>query len=78
MTSQAERRAQVRLWLAKGLLPTPGDTWAGPGTGQACAVCAVVIGAADIEYEIACDTGRLYAHQSCFALWSEEAVRRPD
>jgi hypothetical protein len=68
-------RSHVRLWLAKGLLPVPpGDTWAGPGTGKLCAVCALVIAAADIEHEIGHGAGRLYAHQPCYTLWREEAA----
>jgi hypothetical protein len=67
-------RLHVRLWLAKGLLPAPGDTWAGPGTGKLCAVCALVIGAADTEYQIGYGAGRLYAHEPCYAVWLEESA----
>jgi hypothetical protein len=70
----AALRAQVRLWLERGLLPTPGDTWAGPGTGKSCAVCAVAIGGADIEYEVGDGAGRLYAHEACYTLWLQEAT----
>jgi hypothetical protein len=67
-------RSHVRLWLAKGLLPAPGDTWAGPGTGKLCAVCALVISAADIEYQIGYGSGRLYAHEPCYGVWLEESA----
>ena len=68
-------RALIRLWLAQGLLPTPGDTWAGPGTGELCVVCGEIITPSHIEYEIGHRAGRLYAHQPCFALWAEEAAQ---
>lgn len=67
-------RPHVRLWLAKGLLPAPGDSWAGPGTGKLCSVCARVISPTDIEYAIGHGAGRLYAHQPCHAIWAEEAA----
>ena len=67
-------RSHVRLWLAQGLLPSPiAETWAGPGSGKLCAVCALVIGGTEIEYEVGNGAGLLYAHQSCYALWYEEA-----
>lgn len=67
-------RSNVRLWLARGLLPSPAtETWAGPGSGKLCAVCALVIGGTEIEYEVGNGAGLLYAHQSCYALWYEAA-----
>ncbi len=70
-------RNHVRLWLAKGLLPAPGDqAWAGPGTGKLCVVCALVVGAVDTECEVGYGAGRLYAHLSCYTLWQEEAALR--
>lgn len=67
-------RSNVRLWLAQGLLPSPAtETWAGPGSGKLCAVCALVIGGTEIEYEVGNGAGLLYAHQSCYALWYDEA-----
>jgi hypothetical protein len=73
-TDLLTRRRHVRLWLAQGLLPSPmGATWAGPGSGQLCAVCARVIAETETEYEVGNGAGRLYAHQPCYAIWYEEA-----
>jgi hypothetical protein len=67
-------RQQVRRWLSEGLLPMPtSDTWAGPGTGKLCVVCAAVIERSAIEYEVGHRTGRLFAHAACYTLWKKEA-----
>lgn len=64
----------MRWWLAQGLLPSHiAETWAGPGSGKLCAVCARVITGNETEYEVGNGAGRLYTHQPCYALWYEEA-----
>ena len=67
-------RALVRDMLDRGTLPHEKCviTWFGPGTGQRCVVCGVVIVPADIECECEHPRGGLLRfHQECFAAWDE-------
>jgi hypothetical protein len=76
--ADADLRAQVRRALRDGVLPQPvNQVWAGAGSGNLCSVCALVIGATEIEYEMLHARGggeRVSVHLSYFLLWQEEAA----
>jgi hypothetical protein len=72
-------RARIRQLLAEGRLPRRGQdrTWAGPGTGGACAACGAPIGVAETEYELeyqetAPDSGVYRFHRLCLVAWELE------
>ena len=72
-----ELRERVRAALARRQLPPVGATaWAGPGTGQVCGVCALVIRPSEVEYEVVNGDGRLYAHLVCYTIWCDESLAR--
>ena len=76
--SQTYLRDRIRAWLAQGLLPAIDATaWAGPGTGQPCAVCRGVVEIGETEYEISCAGGHLFAHRDCYTIWHEESRSLP-
>ena len=67
-------RAAVREKLDRGDLPFEKCfiTWFGPGSGQSCIVCNLVIARADIECECEHPRGGLMRfHQACFAVWDD-------
>jgi len=52
--SRPDLRERVRAWLAQGRLPAIDATaWAGPGTGERCAVCRGVVETGQTEYATA-------------------------
>ena len=71
-------RSVVRAKIDAGTLPTatPERVWVGPGMGEPCSACDLVVAAADIEYEIDLPGGRaLRFHQKCLAIWHAERVK---
>lgn len=52
-------------------------TWGGPGSGSACALCAVLVPPDQLEVEVEFDrTGaRYHAHVGCFMAWEGERRR---
>jgi len=62
--------------LRSGALPLPPEPpekyFAGKGTGQCCDVCAQVIAAEELEYELDGSDGRtLRFHEKCLDMWRQ-------
>ncbi len=73
--SRPDLRERVRAWLAQGRLPAIDATaWAGPGTGERCAVCRGVV---ETGQEISRDGAPLFAHRDCYAIWRDESRPLP-
>jgi hypothetical protein len=71
-------RSVVRWKIDAGTLltATPEKVWVGPGVGEPCSACDLVVAATDIEYEIDLPGGRaLRFHQKCLAVWHAERVK---
>ena len=67
----ARLRLRVPTRLREGALFPVGDmVGAGHGSGEACTVCAQLIGSGEVEYRV----GPARAHRSCFNLWYEMSV----
>jgi hypothetical protein len=51
----------------------PERLWAGPGTGDTCAVCTERIAAEETEFEVDLSSGpTLRLHRRCYTLWLDE------
>ncbi len=77
---------RARELIAAGELPrrAPDNIFAGYGADQTCALCAALINAREIEYELefvsadATPAKRLYwLHLACHAIWDYERARTP-
>jgi hypothetical protein len=69
-------RARIRLLNETGVIPcdeTPDRLWAGPGTGDTCAVCTEHISPTETEFEVDLSSGvTLRLHRRCYMLWLDE------
>lgn len=69
-------RARIRQLNETGQIPcdeAPERLWAGPGTGDTCAVCTERIAPAETEFEVDLPSGLiLRLHRRCYALWLDE------
>jgi hypothetical protein len=69
-------RARIRHLSETGEIPcdeTPERLWAGPGTGDTCAVCTEDISPTETEFEVDLASGKvLRVHRRCYSLWLEE------
>ena len=74
--NDAALRARIRRLNETGEIPCdelPERLWAGPGTGDTCAVCTEHIGPAETEFEVDLSSGLiLRLHRRCYTLWLEE------
>ena len=75
MVTDARIREMVRTQLTShALFPFDGKSWAGPGSGRPCTVCAEVIAREDVEYEIIGSAGVAFAHLPCYLVWRQESA----
>jgi len=69
-------RARIRRLNETGEIPCderPPRLWAGPGTGDTCAVCTEPISLDETEFEVDLSSGlALRLHRRCYTLWLEE------
>ena len=69
-------RARIRRLNETGEIPCderPEQLWAGPGTGDTCAVCTEPISPDETEFEVDLSSGlALRLHRRCYTLWLEE------
>ena len=69
-------RARIRRLNETGEIPCderPDRLWAGPGTGDICAVCTDRISLDETEFEVNLSPGlALRLHRRCYTLWLEE------
>lgn len=69
-------RARIRRLNETGEIPCdelPERLWAGPGTGDTCAVCTEHIANEETEFEVDLSSGlTLRLHRRCYTLWLEE------
>jgi len=74
--NEAAIRARIRRLNETGTIPcddVPDRLWAGPGTGDTCAVCTDRIETAETEFEVELSSGlTLRLHRRCYTLWLEE------
>jgi hypothetical protein len=67
-------REQVRRRLAnKELFLINRRGRAEPGSENACAVCALVIGTSGVQYAVRGPTSRVVAHVACYLVWRQES-----
>ena len=77
--SKTELRPVALERIATGQLPrlAQSRTWAGPGTGKACALCDQLIQVDEVEYEIEDRAdGRVQVfrlHLACQGVWQDVA-----
>jgi hypothetical protein len=73
---ESEVRARIRRLYETGEIPCdegPERLWAGPGTGDTCAVCTERISTVETEFEVDLASGvTLRLHRRCYALWLDE------
>ena len=76
--NEAAMRARIRQLNESGVIPcddTPARLWAGPGTGDTCAVCTEHISTGETEFEVELASGvTLRLHRRCYTLWVEECA----
>jgi len=82
VTHESALRKLARRALDNGKLPRtyPTRMWGGPGAGDVCALCSVLIVAPDHEYELQYDRQNhlqpglqsYHLHLRCFAVWEME------
>jgi hypothetical protein len=69
-------RARIRRLNETGQIPCedpPERLWAGPGTGDTCAVCTAQVAPDETEFEVDLSSGvTLRVHRRCYTLWLEE------
>ena len=79
-------REQAKTVIRAGTLPArrPDRSWAGPGIGFACAVCARLVRHHDLETQVQFEHVGLvpgldtfHLHVRCFAAWELERRREP-
>ena len=67
-------REQVRRRLAaKELFLISRRGRAEPASGNACAVCALVIDTSGVQYAVRGPTSRVVAHIACYLVWRQES-----
>jgi hypothetical protein len=78
---ELDLRKKARIAIEGGKVPRrrPDGTWAGPGTGDECAICGIAVRREEVEFEIefAREGGppavdRYRVHTRCFAAWEFE------
>ena len=74
--NEAALRARIRHLHDSGVIPcddVPARMWAGPGTGDTCAVCTEHIAREETEFEVELSSGAtLRLHRRCYMLWVDE------
>jgi hypothetical protein len=73
----AELRQVILTKLGLGHLPRkpPAKIYAGPGTGQLCAVCGSTVRHDATEYEFDVEGRSVWMHRPCFTAWTRELAR---
>ena len=72
---------RAREYIAIGRLPSgvPKSLGAGPGTGETCSLCGVIIETEQVEYEITEWGGMTFRfHLRCHAIWQLAVADRID
>ena len=74
--NESTLRARIRRLNETGEIPCeegPERLWAGPGTGDTCAVCTERIATDETEFEVDLASGpTLRLHRRCYTLWRDE------
>ena len=74
--NEAAVRDRIRRLNETGEIPceeAPDRLWAGPGSGDTCAVCMEDISAQETEFEVDLSSGTtMRLHRRCYTLWLEE------
>ena len=73
---QQALRVLIRQKLAAGHLPRERGprVWSGPGQGETCDVCALVVDHTELVMDVPADavTRELHFHVACFHAWQVE------
>jgi hypothetical protein len=74
--NESALRARIRQLNETGEIPCdepPERLWAGPGTGDTCAVCTDRISPEETEFEVDLPSDvTLRLHRRCYTLWLDE------